>query len=116
MVAVPVNRIFRAFSDPLRLRILHFLKDGEVCVGDLVSVLRVPQPTASRHLAYLKRAGLITARKNSYWTFYTLAPARSAFHRKLLECLKICSGDVPELAKDQARIGKVRTNGGCCPR
>jgi ArsR family transcriptional regulator, arsenate/arsenite/antimonite-responsive transcriptional repressor len=116
MVTVPVNRIFRAFSDPLRLRILHLLKDGEVCVGDLVSVLRVPQPTASRHLAYLKRAGLIMARKNSYWTFYALAPARSAFHRKLLECLETCSGDVPELVKDQARIEKVRANGGCCPR
>jgi ArsR family transcriptional regulator len=116
MVAVPVNRIFRAFSDPLRLRILHLLMDGEVCVGDLVSVLRVPQATASRHLAYLKRAGLITARKNSYWTFYTLAAARSPFHRKVLECLDTCTGHVPELKKDRARIEKVRANGGCCPR
>jgi ArsR family transcriptional regulator, arsenate/arsenite/antimonite-responsive transcriptional repressor len=116
MVAVPVNRIFRAVSDPLRLRILHLLKDAEVCVGDLVSVLRVPQPTASRHLAYLKRAGLVTARKNSYWTFYRLAPPRSAFHQKLFECLETCSSDVPELAKDQTRIERIRANGGCCPR
>jgi ArsR family transcriptional regulator, arsenate/arsenite/antimonite-responsive transcriptional repressor len=58
--------MFRSFSDPTRLRIVHLLRDREMCVGDLVSVLRVPQPTASRHLAYLKRAGLITSRKNSY--------------------------------------------------
>jgi ArsR family transcriptional regulator len=116
MMSVAVNRLFRALSDPLRLRILHLLTDGDVCVGDLVSVLRVPQPTASRHLAYLKRAGLISARKNSYWTFYALAPARSAFHRKLLECLNTCYTEVPDLAKDQTRMKKVRASGGCCPR
>jgi ArsR family transcriptional regulator, arsenate/arsenite/antimonite-responsive transcriptional repressor len=84
-------------------------------VGDLVAVLRVPQPTASRHLAYLRKAGLITSRKNSYWTFYALAPARSAFHRKLIECLETCFSDVPELAKDLTRAEKIRAKGGCCP-
>jgi ArsR family transcriptional regulator, arsenate/arsenite/antimonite-responsive transcriptional repressor len=110
-----VDRMFRAFSDPLRLRILHLLRDGEICVGDLVTVLRVPQPTASRHLSYLRRVGLITARKNSYWTFYALTPGRTPLHRKLLECLDTCSRDVPELAKDTDRCRKVRANGGCCP-
>ena len=53
------DRMFRAFSDRTRLRILHLLQGGEMCVGDLVEVLRVPQPKASRHLAYLKKAGLV---------------------------------------------------------
>ena len=48
---------FRAFSDSTRLRILHLLQAGELCVGDLVKVIQVPQPTASRHLAYLRRSG-----------------------------------------------------------
>jgi len=113
MVSAP-DRMFRAFSDPTRLRLLHLLRAGELCVGDVVTVLNVPQPTASRHLAYLRKAGLIDSRKNSYWTFYALAPARSAFHRKLLECLETCFRDVPHLAKDTARLKTLRSHGGCC--
>jgi DNA-binding transcriptional ArsR family regulator len=64
MSGTQVNLMFRAFSDRTRLRILHLLSEGELCVGDLVGVLRVPQPTASRHLAYLRRAGLVVTRKN----------------------------------------------------
>ena len=74
--------LFRALGDPTRLRILHLLRVGELCVGDLVSVLGVPQPTASRHVTYLRKVGLITARKNSYWTFYALAPARTPVQTK----------------------------------
>lgn len=111
-----VNLIFRAFSDRTRLRILHLLLGGELCVGDLVRVLRVPQPKASRHLAYLRRAGLVTARKNGLWSHYSLAPAKSAFHRHLVKCLRSCFGDVPELSQDQLGVTKLRKSGGCCPR
>jgi len=110
-----VNLIFRAFSDRTRLRILHLLVSGELCVGDLVKILRVPQPTASRHLAYLRRAGLVVTRRNGLWNFYKLAPARSAFHRNLLKCLENCFHDVPELATDQMRAKAIRESGGCCP-
>ena len=51
MPRAAVDWMFKAFSDPLRLRILHVLRGGELCVCDLVDVLKVPQPTASRHLA-----------------------------------------------------------------
>jgi DNA-binding transcriptional ArsR family regulator len=77
-----------------------------------VSVLRVPQPTASRHLTALRKAGLITARKNSYWTFYALAPARTALRRTLLECL---DADLVGRSKDAKRLDAVRRTGGCCP-
>ena len=106
------SQLFRVLADPIRLRILHLLRDGDLCVGDLVTVLNVPQPTASRHLAYLKRAGLITARKNSYWTFYALAPARAPLHRKVLECLE---ADGTGRARDAKRLAAVRRKGGCCP-
>lgn len=106
------QQLFRVMADPIRLRILHLLRQGELCVGDLVTVLDVPQPTASRHLAYLKRVGLISARKNSYWTFYTLAPARTALRRKLLECL---DADKVGRARDAKRLAAVRRSGGCCP-
>ena len=68
--------MFRAFSDPIRLRILNLLQAGELCVCDLVDVLRLPQPTISRHLSYLRRASLVTARRERSWNYYALAQAR----------------------------------------
>lgn len=109
------DRVFHALADPLRLRIVHLLLDGEMCVGDIVTVLRVPQPTASRHLAFLRRLGLITARKSSYWSFYALTPARSPFGRALLECLKAAVKEAPGVKQDAARAGRLREHGGCCP-
>jgi ArsR family transcriptional regulator len=110
----PVDRMFRAFSDRTRLRILHLLRDGELCVCDLVATIGAPQPKVSRHLAYLRRAGLVRARKEGLWSYYTLAPARDPFHQKLLDCLACCFGSVPELAKDAAALRAARSSGKCC--
>ena len=112
---VRVDVMFRAFSDRTRLRILHLLRGGETCVCDLQAVLGVPQPKVSRHLAYLRRAGLVKVRKDGLWSHYTLAPARNAFHAKLLDCLACCFKDVSELEADTARAREVRRAGGCCP-
>jgi ArsR family transcriptional regulator len=76
-----------------------------------VEVLDVPQPKASRHLAYLRKAGLVVARKGGYWTYYQLAPAQSCFHQRLLDCLACCFDDVPELAKDARRLARRPS---CC--
>jgi ArsR family transcriptional regulator len=102
--------MFRAFSDPTRLRILNLLLHGESCVCDIVNILDVPQPTASRHLAYLRRAGLVESRRDGLWMHYRLAPARSAFHKKLIECLGCCFHDVPQLIKDAKRLKRKK----CC--
>lgn len=110
-----LSRMFRAFSDPTRLRILHLVLDGELCVGDIVDVLRLPQPKVSRHLAYLRHAGLVKARKDGLWVYYSLAPAESDFQERLLGCLGTCFADVPEIARDATRAGKIRKTGGCCP-
>ncbi len=110
-----IDRMFRAFSDRTRLRILSLLQGGESCVGDLVSILGIEQPNASRHLAYLRKAGLVTVRKAGQWSFYALAPAREPFHQKLLECLACCFAEVPALQADQARARSLKEIGGCCP-
>jgi len=110
-----VNLMFRAFSDRTRLRILHLLLDRELCVGDIITVIQVPQPTASRHLAYLRKAGLVRTRKNGLWNHYRIAPAETAFQRDLIECLRSCFQDVPELAADEKRAEQLRKKGGCCP-
>ena len=69
-----LTTVFGALADATRLRILSLLKDGEVCVCHLHGSLGVPQPTASRHLAYLRRTGLVTARREGIWMHYSLAP------------------------------------------
>lgn len=107
-----VDKLFRAFSDRTRLRILHMLSSREVCVCDLTCVLGVPQPKVSRHLSYLRRAGLVQVRKEGLWCYYRLAAARNPFHQKLLECLGCCFQDVPELRKDAARLERIRNT--CC--
>lgn len=111
------NHMFRAFSDPTRVRILALLSRGERCVGDLVEVLGVPQPTASRHLAYLRRSGLVRTREAGLWVYYTLAPAKTAFHRKLLDCLSACFAEIPDVKGDARRLARLgESGGGCCPR
>jgi ArsR family transcriptional regulator len=108
--------MFRAFADHTRLRILSLLQHGELCVGDVVEILRVPQAKVSRHLTYLRKAGLVARRKHGLWCFYSLCPSESAFHEKLLECLGQCFTEVPDVAADKARAAKLRKSGGCCPR
>jgi ArsR family transcriptional regulator len=110
-----VNFIFRAFSDRTRLRILSLLRHGELCVGDLVTILKASQPKVSRHLAYLRKAGLVETRESGLWNFYRLAPAATPFHKKMLECLSACFGDVPEIARDADKADSLKKSGGCCP-
>jgi ArsR family transcriptional regulator len=105
--------IFRALSDRTRLRILNLLQGGELCVCHIVTVLNVPQPTASRHLAYLRKTGLVVARKEGLWSYYRLAPASSKSHAMLLECLSQCFQEEGIFAKDSERLqAKVRPG---CP-
>ena len=104
--------IFRALSDRTRLRILNLLQAGEVCVCHLVAVLGVPQPTASRHLAYLRKAGLVVARKEGLWMHYRLAPARSKSHEMLLACVAQCFREENVFAKDNDRL-RLRVRPSC---
>lgn len=110
--AIPVPAVFRALSDPTRLRILHLLQGGELCVCDLVDILDVPQPTASRHLAYLRKTGLVLTRKEGHWNYYRLAPARRPFFEKLRACLAVCCQEFPQLAQDKEKL-KLRGKT-CC--
>ena len=103
-----VDLLFRAFADPTRLRILHLLVPGELCVCDLVTVLRLPQPKVSRHLAYLRKAGLVLARREGMWMHYQLAPAASPLHEKLMACLACCFAEFSELAADGERLRRRR--------
>jgi ArsR family transcriptional regulator, arsenate/arsenite/antimonite-responsive transcriptional repressor len=68
----PLDRFFRAFADRTRLRLINLLAGQELCVCYLVEVIDVPQPKISRHLAYLRQAGIVAARREGKWMHYRL--------------------------------------------
>ena len=80
--------LFKAVSDPTRLRILRLLSDGELCVCDLTQNLKAGQSKVSRHLAYLKRTGLVVGRDKGRWSYYALAKPQEELHRRLLACVR----------------------------
>ena len=105
----------RAFADRTRLRLLLLLRAQEMCVCDLVDVIKAPQPTISRHLAHLRRAGLVKIRKQGFWTYYSLAPGRGAFHKSLLRSLDACLTEEKTFAKDQKLAAKLLRASRCAP-
>jgi len=106
--------LFGAFADPTRLRILNLLVERkQLCVCDLCAVLDAIQPKVSRHLAILRRAGLVDVRREGKWKIYALAAAPSPLHRTLLRCVSACLGDVDELVADRARLRGLETRLRC---
>lgn len=108
------SRTLKAFADPVRLRLLNVLSgDREVCVCHLREALDLPQPTVSRHLAYLRKSGLVVGRKDGLWVHYKLARSRSGLQRILVGCLGSCLGDPEVFAEDHRRL--VQAVSHCTP-
>lgn len=103
--------LFKALADATRLRILRLLMSGEVCVCDLHDTLKIPQAKASRHLAYLRRAGLVTTRREGLWVHYSLATSADPIIATIEDATTHVLGHVEALKKDAERFEK-RT--GCC--
>jgi ArsR family transcriptional regulator len=103
------TRLLKAFADPVRLRLLNLLGGDreEVCVCHLHEALAIPQPTVSRHLAYLRKHGLVVGRKEGLWVHYRLARPKTGAHRMLLGCLGSSLGDPEVFRLDLERLGKV---------
>ena len=102
------TRTLKAFADPVRLRLLNLLSGEreEVCVCHLNEALGIPQPTVSRHLAYLRKHGLVVGRKEGLWVHYRLAKPKTGLHRILLGCLGSCLGDPEVFRQDQERLNR----------
>ncbi|MDD2626636.1 MAG: metalloregulator ArsR/SmtB family transcription factor [Candidatus Methanomethylophilus sp.] len=75
MVSVDLNAVFKALSDPNRLRVVEILAEGEKCACKLLSELNITQPTLSHHMDILQRSGLVTGRREGQWIHYSLDPA-----------------------------------------
>jgi ArsR family transcriptional regulator len=100
----PLAEFFKALADGTRLRILRLLDEAELHVNELVEILELPQPTVSRHLAVLLRAGLVNRRRDGQWTFYSLAAGNGWQADGLGPALRIRLRGLPEDARDRARL------------
>ncbi len=117
---------FRALADRTRLRILVLLDNNEVCVCHLHDSLGLPQPTVSRHLGYLRRAGLVSVRRDGVWMHYRVSPSLAPEVRQVLDAAVDASRRLTTPVKDRAHFEKafgplyvVPTEGGgacCTPR
>jgi ArsR family transcriptional regulator, arsenate/arsenite/antimonite-responsive transcriptional repressor len=96
--------MYGALADATRLRILGLLADGEVCVCHIHDALRLPQPTVSRHLAYLRRAGLVHTRREGLWVHYRLADVADPSARAALSAAIHAIGHAPATRTDQERL------------
>jgi len=100
---------FRALADRTRLRLLNLMGDDEVCVCFFVEILKTNQPKISRHLAYLRRAGIVGARREGQWIHYRIVePDDPGAARVLKDVRSWLAGD-QEMQRDQQRLQKI-----CC--
>ena len=107
--------MFKAFADETRLRILHLLTRGELCVCDIMAALRLPQSKVSRHLAYLRRAGVVRARKEGLWVHYSLSQNGGKFQDRLIACLRGCFNEVSILKDDRQKLSGLKSRRTACP-
>lgn len=103
--------MFQALGDETRLRIVGLLLAGEVCVCDIHESLKIPQPKASRHLAYLRRAGLVDTRRQGLWIHYRLATPKTPVLVALFDAVRHALTHDDLIRKDGVRL-ESRT--GCC--
>ena len=121
-----LESVFKALADKTRLRILALLGNNEVCVCHIHDSLGVPQPTVSRHLAYLRRSGLVDVRRDGVWMHYQVARSLDPAVQTVLNAAVDAVTRVPTTAEDRKQFQKafgqlyvVSTPGGgscCAPR
>jgi ArsR family transcriptional regulator len=107
-----VARLLKAFADPARLRLLTLLSERrEVCVCHLHDALMLPQPKVSRHLAYLRKHGLVDGRKAGLWVYYRLASPADPLHRQMIHALTAHLLDGEVARQDLERLDSLIS---CC--
>jgi ArsR family transcriptional regulator len=100
---------FAALADRTRLRLINLLRDGEICVCFFAGGLKTNNPKISRHLAYLKRAGLVKGRRDGKWMHYSLVEPTNEYAAEVFAAtLKMLDSD-PEMRSDRLRFSEF-----CC--
>ena len=107
--AIDKEQFFSALADRTRLRLLNLMRDSEVCVCYFVEILGVSQPKVSRHLAYLRRAGLVASRRDATWVHYRIARPRDPRAAEVLDDTMTWLAEDAEMRSDLKRLTSV-----CC--
>jgi ArsR family transcriptional regulator len=102
-----IDRLLRALADRTRLRILNLIGDDEVCVCFFVEILTESQPKISRHLAYLRRVGIVASRRQGKWMHYRIVNPSDPHAARILSEVRSCLSEDLELQRERARLVKV---------
>jgi len=101
--------LFKALADRTRLRLINLMGEDEVCVCFFVEVLKTNQPKISRHLAYLRRAGVVSARREGKWIHYRIVEPRDPHAANIFREVRAWLADEPAMQSDRTRLRKI-----CC--
>jgi len=101
--------LFRALADPTRLRLLNLAADREICVCYFVEILKISQPKISRHLAYLRRAGIVAARREGRWMHYRVVTPNDPSAASILETALAHLREKPQMRSELAKLDSA-----CC--
>ena len=103
------EQFFKALADHTRLRVIHVLGTEEACVCSVVAALQTSQPKISRHLAYLRRAGLVAARREGKWMHYRVVEPPDAYAAEIFREMRKGLSTDPEMQRDRERL--IDSNG-----
>jgi len=104
-----IEKFFQALGDNTRLRLLNLMGEQEVCVCYFVEILGQPQPKISRHLAYLRSAGIVEARREGKWMHYRITMPEHKGARRILERTLEVLQEERSMQADSAKLKKA-----CC--
>ena len=105
-------QIYRCLCDETRLRLLHLLAQGPLCVCHFQGILKLPQVAISKHLAYLRVNGLVVAQRHEQWMIYRLPESAPAELDLQLRCLQDCVQTYPVFREDLKRLKKLKSECG----
>src|SRR6266851_633462 len=104
-----IEELFKALADRTRLRLINLIGDSEVCVCFFVTILKTSQPKISRHLAYLRRAGIAASRREGKWMHYRLTAPPDEHAARIFREVRASLAEHPEMQHDREKLLKV-----CC--
>ena len=100
-------QLFAALADPTRLRLLNLMAGREVCVCYFVEILKQGQPKVSRHLAYLRKAGIVSARREGKWMHYSIEHPKDAVAASILDTALASLKSDSQMQADLMRLGQA---------
>ncbi len=101
------SQLWKAFSDPVRMRLINLLFQGDICVTDLQQTLGLPQSTVSRHLAYLRHTGVVQSARKGVAMYYRLAEPVTHLHKTLLTSFHKNLATIDTLQTDRHRLAEI---------